>query len=166
MGDREEWSFQWPDGTWIHWNPRTQSWEKETEGGTGRPSAAPSVAEPEPEPEREPAHDEIPETEQVAEDEPEPVASVEIEEEVVPDLEPVDAIEDVLDDEEAAEVVAEEGPAEAATDASSRAPRSMVGNVLPPLEEAGRPGGSLWPTILAGAALGVGVGLLLWSLIR
>lgn len=29
MSAPAEWRFQWPDGTWIHWNPETEAWEKE-----------------------------------------------------------------------------------------------------------------------------------------
>lgn len=32
MSDPESWRYQWPDGTWIRWNQRTQSWEKEPPG--------------------------------------------------------------------------------------------------------------------------------------
>ena len=29
MSSPEQWRFQWPDGTWIRWNPETEVWEKE-----------------------------------------------------------------------------------------------------------------------------------------
>jgi hypothetical protein len=29
MAKEREWRFQWPDGTWITWNPVTETWEKE-----------------------------------------------------------------------------------------------------------------------------------------
>lgn len=32
------WRFQWPDGTWIRWNPETEEWEKEP----GTPGEAPA----------------------------------------------------------------------------------------------------------------------------
>jgi hypothetical protein len=31
----EQWRFQWPDGTWIRWNPDTEAWEKEISGADG-----------------------------------------------------------------------------------------------------------------------------------
>lgn len=133
MAGPEEWRFQWPDGTWIYWDPRTQSWEKEnpSEAVPAVPeaiTAAARAAEPTPveapEPEPEP---------ELVEDAPEP--------------EP-------------------EPPAEPPVEGSPTGRRLMVDDVLPPREEPDRPGGSLWPTIVAGALVGVGVGWLLWDYIR
>ncbi len=30
MTNPDPWRFQWPDGTWIRWNPETEEWEKES----------------------------------------------------------------------------------------------------------------------------------------
>jgi hypothetical protein len=135
MSQPEQWRFQWPDGTWIRWNPQTQSWEKEPAGA----DADADVQEAEPSP---------PET--VEGPDPEPIAELLPE----PDPEPEPATEDALDDE-----LVDDLP-------SRRSRRSMVGDVLPPSGEPERPGGSLWPTVLTGIVVGLGVGLLLWSMIR
>jgi hypothetical protein len=49
---------------------------------------------------------------------------------------------------------------------TGRTSRSMARDVLPPQPETDRPGASLWPTVITGIVVGLGVGLLIWSVIR
>lgn len=44
------WRFQWPDGTWIHWNPETEEWEKESGSPDEPPVAVKEPAAPPAEP--------------------------------------------------------------------------------------------------------------------
>ena len=152
MTDPDQWRFQWPDGTWIRWNPHTQAWEKE-------PAGAEAVADVE---------------EPVA---VEPQAAVETTPPVVEELatEPVTIEEAPVEEEEERESLSDETPADdvevpyevpRSQTRRGRGRRSMVGDVLPPQPEPERPGGSLWPTVLTGIVVGLGVGLLVWSIIR
>ena len=171
MTEREQWRFQWPDGTWIRWNPQTQSWEKEDQGeqrpraaesppastipsapsqtaaerAAGRPTGwqpvsrpAPARVEPTPIPE--------PRPEPIAETEPQLAEAVTPEAPQVEEPEP-------------------EPEPEPVAEAPARTPRRGVSDVIPP-REPDRPGGSLWPTVAAGAIVGIAVGLLLASVIR
>ena len=40
MNQPDQWRFQWPDGTWIRWNPQTQTWEKEPPGAESAAASA------------------------------------------------------------------------------------------------------------------------------
>ena len=216
MTDREQWRFQWPDGTWISWNPETQSWEKEDQGGeaaTELPDQPdpPSRSAPSVEPDRSIQHQDEPPADPEAvtpqrprtfedtlspslPDEPSPTPSAgwkpvgETGPEIaaVPDGPPVS--DEAQDDEagpadtqlfeDSAQSSGEEGPdhkADRSWDelvgerrARERAgsSRARVGDVLPPMSEPDRPGGSLWPTIIAAIIVGLSVGLLLSSIIR
>lgn len=180
MSDREQWRFQWPDGTWIRWNPQTQSWEKEDQSSSGAPSPAPAAREipkpttppsgsagwqpvaaqtpasASPTTESQPAAaapgDRVVEKPSSAE----PAPSHRTESSSPPER----AGTPEADVERAAVLPSE--PMQSRT----RTPRSSAPDVLPPRHEPERPGGSLWPTIVAGAAVGVGVGLLLSAVIR
>ncbi len=158
MGD--EWRFQWPDGTWIRWNPQKQSWEKEDRlepdgmdaGGASEPpvDADASVS---PEPELFLESDDAGRGAVVA----------------VPVESPGEARSGTTDLGELAvdpaTVVERRSERSADTRTISRR-RPTALDVLPPQPEPDRPGGSLWPTIVAGAVVGVGVGLLLVAMIR
>ena len=215
MTEREQWRFQWPDGTWIRWNPETQSWEKEGEGGetsTELPaeSQPPSPVAPPHETSRSVQHQDEPVDEPesfrpqkprsfedtlspaLPDDEPslspgwKPVGDPTPDIAPVPDVvpapdeaqvaDPLPGDTDLLDD--SAESTGEEVPdreADPSWDelvrerrARERAgtPRARMGDVLPPMAEPDRPGGSLWPTIIAAIIVGLSVGLLLSSIIR
>jgi hypothetical protein len=124
MSQPEQWRFQWPDGTWIRWNPQTQSWEKEAPGD----------------------HDDA----EVLEATPPPREAVERPEpEVVPEAQPERENEPVPE-----------------PMVSRRERRSMVGDVLPPAAEPDGSAPSLWPTVVTGMVVGLGVGLFLWNIIR
>jgi len=159
MSDADQWRYQWPDGTWIRWNAQTQSWEKEAppEEGAAGPASSPAggevpapVLDPQP---VAPAPAEPPITE------PEASALAFAEAEAIEPTAsegPAPASEEGLDDEERAP----------ATLRPTRTSRPIARNVLPPPQEPERPGGSLWPTVLVGAVVGVGVGLVVSAVIR
>jgi len=177
MTEREQWRFQWPDGTWIRWNPQTQSWEKEDHGDSGsrsspRPSTAdsprlsapaPGAAErAAPPPQRNVGW------QPVARDPSPPVLD-----------EPHDAPGSTAVTEAPRTTQRTEGAEEIRPEPASvprsepvrqqppaRAARPTARDVLPAADEPDRPGGSLWPTVIAGAVVGVGVGLLLSAVIR
>ncbi len=125
MSEGDQWRFQWPDGTWIRWNPHTQSWEKESDlselEAVAPVPAVPEVEHAEPNPER--------------------------------------AI---------AEQPVEGGAAEPEYRVAVRprpSRRPGVSDVIPPTEpEEVR--GRLWPTILAGAVVGVAAGVAISFVIR
>lgn len=175
MSEREQWRFQWPDGTWIRWNPARQSWEKEEGEGQGAapdPSrraetpvrtetparAEPSVTAPTPDPP-------VPTTPTSATVTRSPSGwkSVgEADEEAPSAMQPI-AVE-VAEEEPIRPVSAEPDPHET-EQPPTRGPRLGVSDVIPP-REPDRPGGALWPTIVAGAAVGIAVGLLLSNVVR
>ena len=184
MTERDQWRFQWPDGTWIRWNAQTQSWEKEepspaTEEAAESPPA-PSQEQPREVPRPIPAQESEPSTEGAgwkprAASAPTPVPSSSeapetVERDEVPTTPepsgwttPQPAIEEPKPDEEPRDeepVEAERPPTE------RRTRRPMVDDVLPPRAEPDRPGGSLWPTVIAAIIVGLAVGLLLSSIIR
>ena len=183
MTEREQWRFQWPDGTWIRWNPQTQSWEKEDQGqsASSRPAeAAPTRSTAPTDP---PVRAPVPRDpsasppgaggwKPVAEP-PAPAAapiqeSAPVREEPAPLFEPeFDEPTDATEIEEPRRVI-EERPRprkEVETEPVRAAPRRGVTEVIPP-DEPDRPGGSLMPTIVAGAVVGIAVGLLLSAVIR
>ncbi len=43
---KRDWKFQWPDGTWIRWNPETETWEREAGGGAGEGESLADLLEP------------------------------------------------------------------------------------------------------------------------
>lgn len=139
MSQPEQWRFQWPDGTWIRWNPQTQSWEKEAPGDDGDAEVVEATPPPRETLER-----------------PEP----EVVEEVQPDPDPL-----VAEEQPDPEPVTDEEPAPEPL-ISRRERRSMVGDVLPPAAEPDGPTSSLWPTVVTGMVVGLGVGLFLWNMIR
>lgn len=180
MSDREQWRFQWPDGTWIRWNPQTQSWEKEDQASAGTSSAG-SASEVQ-RPTRGPQPSTSPPSRPVSEGAgwqpiashpataspraeppvtpepvraPEPVGIAELEPDPAPEREPAHATTETQVTEQ-----------RAAATASTRGHRSSAPDVLPPRQEPERPGGSLWPTVIAGAVVGLAVGLLLSAVIR
>ena len=130
MSTPQGWRFQWPDGSWIRWNPETEAWEKEAPGedasaeGPALPEA-PTRATAEPE-EREDAQER---------DEPGPS----------------DPPSEAEDDEVAPE---------------ASALRRSTSNVISGSPEADPPRRSYWPTIVGGAVVGLGMGLLLSYLLR
>ena len=136
MSQPDQWRFQWPDGTWIRWNPHTQTWEKEPPGAEG----AADAREPEPEaPEQEPGS-------------PDPTPAPEAEPSGPPEL--AEAERPARSERVGAESV------------RKRSPRPMVDDVLPPRSAGEQPAASLWPTVLTGIIVGLGVGLFLWNMIR
>lgn len=137
MGEPEGWRFQWPDGTWIRWNPLTQSWEKEA-GDAAPPREQTGVAEPEAPAVVEPAE---PEPESEPESEPEPAV-----------------------DEPESEPAGDDYAAVPRRRSSGRRP--MVDDVLPPPDEPVGSGRSLWPTIVTGIVVGIGVGVVVLEMIR
>ena len=163
----DQWRYQWPDGTWIQWNPRTQTWEKEEPGGETTPvepatvEAPPSEVGPEP----------IAETPVAEVDVEEPVVEVEVDQ---PELsepvveEPPTELE-VFDEPEVTVSVYEElvdlDPNGSAQPASTGR-RMGVAEVLPPSPTEAEARGRLWPTVMAGAAIGVGIGAALSIYIR
>ena len=159
MSEQDQWRFQWPDGTWIRWNPLTQSWEKESADdpqGAGAP----------------------PKTAVRGEDR----AVVEVEEtaadaDVVPDEPPASEADVVPSGPPASEFVpetssprngsaADEIPSlpERRTKPSTGRVRPMVDDVVS--EEETAPRGSLWPTMIVGAIAGVGIGLVVLEVMR
>ena len=139
MTDPEQWRFQWPDGTWIRWNPQKQSWEKEAAGAEAPPASevpAPAPVQP-------------------------PVEIVEVEDHPVAEQPAIEQASGVPRVEEPVETFPSRRERR-----TGRAPRSMVGDVLPPRSEPEGPGASLWPTVITGMVVGIGVGLLIWNVIR
>lgn len=143
MSQPEQWRFQWPDGTWIRWNPQTQSWEKEAPGDDGDAEVLEATPPP-----REAVERPEPQVAPDAQPEPEPVA------EAHPDDE---------DDQPEPQPAPQPAPEPMI---SRRERRSMVGDVLPPAAEPDGPTSSLWPTVVTGMVVGLGVGLFLWNMIR
>lgn len=181
MTEREQWRFQWPDGTWIRWNPQTQSWEKEDQGqsSSSRPAEA-TTTRTDP-----PARPPVPSDSPVSTSEslggwkpvaepPTAAAASPVEEPAPVRDEPAPLFEPEFDEPEAtSEIeaprrVIEEEPRpekEVEPEPVRAAPRRSVAEVIPP-NERDRPGGSLMPTIVAGAVVGIAVGLLLSAVIR
>ena len=148
MNQPDQWRFQWPDGTWIRWNPHTQTWEKEPPGAEGAADAReqePEALLPDPtsppEGYRSPPQPELIEPEG-AEAEP----------------------QDAGDETEDVRPIRNERRVDESV--PKRNPRPMVDNVLPPEPAAEQPAASLWPTVLTGIIVGLGVGLFLWNMIR
>ena len=171
MTEPEQWRFQWPDGTWIRWNPQTQSWEKEAAGAEAPlASEIPAPAPVEPPVEVVEVEDtavEGPVVEQPVTEEPdieEPAAEEPAAEEPAAHVLPVE-LEKALAGVPRVEEPVETFPSRRER-RTGRAPRSMVGDVLPPRPEPDGPGASLWPTVITGMVVGLGVGLLIWNLIR
>lgn len=183
MSDREQWRFQWPDGTWIRWNPQTQSWEKEDQSSPGTPSSAPAAREipkpasppssssgwqpvaaqatpatASPGTESEPA---APDSDDRVAEEPSSTVGDEPPPRSEPSSPPETAGTSDPDVENDTVALSNEAP-----QSRPRTTRSSAPDVLPPRYEPERPGGSLWPTVVAGAIVGVGVGLLLSAVIR
>lgn len=145
MDAPQQMRYQWPDGTWIRWNPQTQSWEKEDPAL----SAALEAQSPAPA-----------ETPTIAAALPPDQAEIE------PALEDTAVVPPDVEPEEAPAARDGERKPRRADYPPGRSRRPMVGDVLPPIEEAERPGGSLWPTIFTGMVVGLGVGLAVWNFIR
>ena len=159
MTEREQWRFQWPDGTWIRWNPHTQAWEKEEQDGAAGDVVSRSGPDDPPE-------------QPSAEDEDSTVATAVSPRDLVGRPEANESYVPLPDPEPEEAPFAEEPYAEPPSEAEVpeaprhvRARRTGVSDVIPPREPE-RPGGSLWPTIVAGAVLGIAVGLVIWSIIR
>ncbi len=169
MSEREQWRFQWPDGTWIRWNPQTQSWEKEEGQGDAPRAPAPTRTAPRSEPVAPPARP-VPPAPTVPTPTSAEAASTSIgwkplgepETETTTEPQPM-AAEPEEEPSESADVPA--GETQPQPVEPQRGPRLGVSDVIPPREPE-RPGGSLWPTIVGGAAVGIGVGLLLSSVVR
>jgi hypothetical protein len=154
MSQPEQWRFQWPDGTWIRWNPQTQSWEKEAPGDDGDAEVLEATPPP-----REAVARSEPEVVPDAQPDPDPVAETHPEQEFFETPEPATAVWDTATEPD------EEEPAHEPM-ISRRDRRSMVGDVLPPAAEPDGPTSSLWPTVVTGMVVGLGVGLFLWNMIR
>ena len=144
------WRFQWPDGTWIRWNPETEEWEKEPASSGEAPEAvvATHVDAPVQPPieivrDRD-AVDEAPSLDQTLPDD-----ELHDFEEPENELEEIDEIEE--SDEEL-----DEG--------SRRRARPAETVFAGPGDE--RPERPLMPTILGGAAIGLVVGIIVTILIR
>ena len=171
MTERDQWRFQWPDGTWIRWNAQTQSWEKEEPGSS--PSSEPSE-DPDDATDPESVEDvPRPAPDFSARDIREPAARQEptASERAgwsAPTQRSAEELRSEEEDEEEAAPPAEHerAPIEEAPATGRRHRRPMVDDVLPSRAEPDRPGGSLWPTVIVAVIVGLGVGLLLWSIIR
>ena len=145
-----QWRFQWPDGTWIRWNPRTQTWEKEppqesSNGATVAPEAE-APLEPEPEYLEGPAAEAVPEPEQEYLEEPAAEAVPEPERSGSDDFDEWDA------------ELEEDRPV---------APRGRLGvaEVLPPGSDEPRVKGRVLPWVAGGSVVGIAIGLALSILI-
>lgn len=130
------WRFQWPDGTWIQWNPETEEWEKEP----GAPGETPEAVDA-----PLPAPIEIARDRDVVDEEP----SLD---QPLPD----DDLHDFEERDDEAEEEVDEG--------SRRRARPAETVFAGPGEE--RPTRSLMPTILGGALIGLVVGIVVTILIR
>jgi hypothetical protein len=151
----EQWRFQWPDGTWIRWNPDTEAWEKEISGADGdeprsevldiapeerwlldslEPPAEPAVAEP-------------------------GGRTISAEITVGPDFAVSSEADEDLDDED---IDDDNGWGDDAEQEVALGPRSSAPHVIAEEE----PKSSLRPTIIAGAAVGLAVGIVVSMMLR
>ena len=142
------WRFQWPDGTWIRWNPETEEWEKEPASSGGAPEAVETpkaVAAPVLPP------IEIARDRAAVDDEP----SLD---QALPDddLHDFEEPEDELEDADESDEELDEG--------SRRRARPAETVFAGPDDD--RPPRPLMPTILGGAAIGLAVGIIVTILIR
>ena len=141
MSAPSDWSFQWPDGTWIHWNPETETWEKEQSGVT--PGSGPIPIElPAPISVSRPAEQQG----------PGPTAIAAPEEVVEPESGELEAAE-----------AGTEGSAEALDYVVPARPRRVDTTVI---AETGEDPGSLWPSLIVGAAIGLAAGALVSVFLR
>jgi hypothetical protein len=137
------WRFQWPDGTWIEWNPETEQWEKQSAspGDTPEVVDAPLQAPIEIARDRD-AVDEEPSLDQTPADD-----------ELHDFEEPDEELDDELDE-----------PDDDDDEGSRRRARPAETVFAAPGDE--RPERPLMPTILGGAAIGLVVGIVVTILIR
>ncbi len=142
-----QWRFQWPDGTWIRWNPDTEAWEKEkpSEGGDARNDSS-EIA---------------PEERWILDNMAPPPATaagdVAVDETDDPVAELGDDVDRDVDDARDADWNDHE------RDDVALGPRRSAARVISTEEE---PKSSLRPTIYAGAAVGLAVGIVISLLLR
>ncbi len=143
MTEREQWRFQWPDGTWIQWNPETEQWEKESGSPVEPPEteAASSTSLP--------SRIEWPSAPAPATDEPGDDSE---DDEELYDFEEPEEDDDTFDEDD--------------DDEGSRTRARPAEPVFAGRQLDERPGRSLMPTILGGAAIGLVVGIIVTILIR
>lgn len=136
------WRFQWPDGTWIHWNPETEEWEKEP----ASPGEAIQTVDAPVQPPIEIARDR-----DAVDEEPSLDQSV-----------PDDDLHDFEEPED--ELVGTDESEDEVDEGSRRRARPAETVFAGPADE--RPERSLMPTILGGAAIGLVVGIIVTILVR
>lgn len=146
------WRFQWPDGTWIRWNPETEEWEKEPASSADAPEAVGSpaaVVATQAAPVQPPI--EIARDRDAVDEEPSLDQSLPED-----DLHDFEEPDDELEEIEASDEDVDEG--------ARRRARPAESVFAGPGDE--RPERPLMPTILGGAAIGLVVGIIVTILIR
>lgn len=153
MSPPEQWRFQWPDGTWIRWNPDTEAWEKEISGGDDEPRSEVLDIAPE---ERWLLDSLEPPTEPAVRETGGRTISTEIT--VGPEFaissEPTEDVDDSEED--------DGWDDEDEESAVALGPRRSAARVISEDE----PKSSLRPTIIAGAAVGLAVGVVVSMMLR
>lgn len=148
MTTPDPWRFQWPDGTWIRWNPETEEWEKESGTPIEPPGAdAQPATVPVPDTDTELPSAPAPATDEPRDDSQDDEELYDFEE---PDEEDADVDDDADEDE----------------DEGSRTRARPAEPVFAGRQLDERPGRSLMPTIVGGAAIGVAVGIVVTILTR
>ncbi len=145
MTQPQQWRFQWPDGTWIRWNPQTQSWEKEQ----GDPDPTPAAS----------GRDAAPAIDDELEAASEADSEIEIE------------IDTGVDSETVADIDTDAVPLPDPGDDESRVTREPTPGIIRAgvsdvVRETNGRGGSLWPAIIAGAVVGIVLGIVFVFVIR
>jgi hypothetical protein len=152
----EQWRFQWPDGTWIRWNPESETWEKEVPGSDGEQARSEPI-------------DIAPEERWLLDSlEPPSEAPTEPQDRTIAaDLTvgPEFAISTESDDEaESDDADEDEGWEEEDGDEIALGPRRSAARVIS--VEGDEPKSTLRPTIMAGAGIGLAVGIVVSMLLR
>ncbi|MGH2807753.1 MAG: hypothetical protein ACRDKT_10810 [Actinomycetota bacterium] len=147
MSAPEQWRFQWPDGTWIRWNPDTEAWEKEIADAAGDEPRAEAL-------------DIAPEERWLFDNMEPPAPSAATAEEPAPEAGAEIISAETYDDEaDWDDVAEEEGEEDVAL-----GPRRSAAHVIS--TEAEEPRSSLRSTIIAGAGIGLAVGIVVTMMLR